>query len=446
VSKARKGCKKSNLDTIHGIPIRPKCSLSPAEGQFPVQYIYGHLMVAVGGNTQQQKEGVAMRIYFLALGALVVVCMGCAGVDNLGVLKPNEYVAPPAAMMQRPGPMVDGPGPGVLGVLAQPGGGAMMPGPMQATQVKFLGQNGMSVGWLVGDALARNQKYVPGRADFPQSAVYQLVFENIPGDGWEGVSLYPTLEVRSAHPNTMAYLAHNTVPVELTNEDLEHIRGNNMVTKVIYLPDPKYQARAMAGVETLVSTTLDPGIDPVQQAERMGTIMVVLRVGNKEVALEQQVADASGNVRPVSYKIYDGDAGQYSRPTPIATIPADIQGVPGAMIAAGHGMPGQPIMPVAGMGPTPAWGMPQTGTPIGLVGPPHLPLGGPAGLKSHTIRNLSDNRIPDPVDHMLIDVQHNPGYSLPEPVRHIQYRESHPVHRPGTVSTPQSQASQVYGF
>ncbi|MFN9973873.1 MAG: hypothetical protein ACK58T_28670, partial [Phycisphaerae bacterium] len=67
-------------------------------------------MVAVGGNTQQQKEGVAMRIYFLALGALVVVCMGCAGVDNLGVLKPNEYVAPPAAMMQRPGPMVDGPG------------------------------------------------------------------------------------------------------------------------------------------------------------------------------------------------------------------------------------------------------------------------------------------------------------------------------------------------
>jgi hypothetical protein len=47
---------------------------------------------------------------------------------------------------------------------------------------------------------------------------------------------------------------------------------------------------------------------------------------------------------------------------------------------------------------------------------------------------------------MLIDVQHNPGYSLPEPVRHIQYRESHPVHAPGQVSTPQSRASQVYGF
>ena len=62
-----------------------------------------------------------MRYYFLALGALVVVCMGCAGVDGQSVLKTNEYVAPPAAMMQRPGPMVDGPGPGVMGMLAQPG-------------------------------------------------------------------------------------------------------------------------------------------------------------------------------------------------------------------------------------------------------------------------------------------------------------------------------------
>ena len=75
-----------------------------------------------------------MRYYFLALGALVVVCMGCAGygghgglgsaggAGGHGLLHNNEYVAPPAAMMQHPGPMVDGPGPGVLGMPAQPGG------------------------------------------------------------------------------------------------------------------------------------------------------------------------------------------------------------------------------------------------------------------------------------------------------------------------------------
>ncbi len=368
-----------------------------------------------------------MRYYFLGLGALAVVCMGCAGVDGQSVLKTDEYIAPPAAMMQHPGPMVDGPGPGVMGMLAQPGAGMVAAVPSMPTQIMFMGQDGMAVGWAVGDVIARNQRYMPGRADFPQSAVYQLVFSNIPGEGWEGKSLYPTLEVRSAHPNTMSYLAHNTVPVEITNEDLEHVRSNNMVTKVIYLPDPQYQARAIAGVETLVSTTLDPGIDPIQQAEKMGTVMVVLRVGNKEIDFEEaKTIDAAGNVQPVNFVVYDGDAGQYSPPTPIATIPGDVQGVPGAMIAAGGGMPGQPIVPVAGMGPTPAWGMPMTGTPIGLVGPPHLPLGGPAGLQSHTIRNRSQNRIPEPVDHMLIDVEHDPGYSIPEPVRHIQYKESHP--------------------
>lgn len=387
-----------------------------------------------------------MKYYFLALGALVVVCMGCAGVDGhgQGILRSNEYVAPPAAMMQRPGPMVDGPGPGVMGMLAQPGGemGGMGAPPM-STQVKFIGQDGMSVGWMSGSVIARNQRFVPGRADFPQGAIYQLVYSSIPGEGWEGQSLYPTLEVRAGHPNTFAYLQHNTVPVELTDEDLEHIRGNNMVTKVIYLPDPQFQARAIAGVETLVSTTLDPGVDPIQQAERMGSIMVVLRVGNKEMNFEEAQLQADGSVTPVSFQTADGDVGEYLPPSPIGFIPADVRGVPGAMIAAGGGYPGQSA-PVSGMGPTPVWGMPMSSTPIGLPGPPHLPLGGPAGLKSHTMRNMSKNHMPDPVDHMLIDVEHNPGYSVPEPVKYIDYKETHPVYGPGQVSTPQGQGQGAY--
>jgi hypothetical protein len=386
-----------------------------------------------------------MRYYFLALGALVVVCMGCAGIDGQSVVSSNQHVAPPAAMLQHPGPMVDGPGPGVMGMLAQPGG--MMAAPPMSTQVKFLADEGMSVGWLSGSVLASNQIIAPGRADFPQGAIYQLVFSNIPGEGWEGKSLYPTLEVRTGHPNTLAYLQHNAVPVELTEEDIEHIRSNNMVTKVIYLPEPEFQARAIAGVETLVSTTLDPGVDPIAQAERMGTIMLVLRVGNKEMNFDepQLAPQPDGSVQPVSFTRMDGEAGQYVPPTPIGIIPADVQGVPGAMIAAGGGAPGMPV-PVSGMGPTPVWGMPITATPIGLPGPPHLPLGGPAGLQSHTIRNLSDNRMPEPVDHMLIDVEHSPGYSVPAPVKHIQYKETNPVYAPGEVAHPQSRAAGVYGF
>ena len=383
-----------------------------------------------------------MRYYFLALGALVVVCTGCSTLDTAGsssLLANREHVAPPASMMARPGPMVDGPGPGVLGMLAHPGAGAGGVAPAMPTQVKFLGPQTMTVGWQAGPGFARNQLASGEYYDFQQAAVYQLMLEGVELPGSPVRPLYPTLEVRSAHPTTLAYLQHNAVPVEVTEEDLEHVNSSNMVTKVIYLPDPEYQARAIAGVETLVSTTLDPGIDPVQQAERMGTVMLILRFGNKDLQPPASVMGANGNISQVSYTMLDGQEGGVAPPTPIRSLQGGLPGgVPAAMIAAGGGMPGQPTMPVAGMGSMPPWGMPITGTPIGLPGPAHLPLGGPAGLKSHTVRNLSPNRIPDPVDHQLIDVKHNPGYSVPKPVKHIQYTENHPVFGEGQLSAPVS--------
>ena len=149
-----------------------------------------------------------------------------------------------------------------------------------------------------------------------------------------------------------------------------------------------------------------------------------------------------GSISQVSYRVLDGQQGQVAPPMPIRFLNQNAGGgVPSAMIAAGGGVPGQPVQPVAGMGAMPPWGMPMTGTPIGLVGPPHLPFGRPAGLRSHTIRNLSNNRMPEPTRDLLIDVKHKPGYSVPEPVRHIQYTEDNPVFAPGEVAHPISGGS-----
>ncbi len=63
--------------------------------------------------------------------------------------------------------------------------------------------------------------------------------------------------------------------------------SGNFVTKVIYLPDPEFQELALAGVETLVSTRLDPGVDPIVEADRRGSILAIIRLGNKDL----QVAD-----------------------------------------------------------------------------------------------------------------------------------------------------------
>lgn len=389
------------------------------------------------------QEGIAMRYYFLALGALVVVCTGCAGIDTSGsgILADKNYVAPPSSMMARPGPMVDGPGPGVLGMAPMPGAGMgpmgpSMQGPPLSTQVRFIGDaiDGCLVGWQAGAVFADNQLTVPAAYDFHQSAVYQLKLSDIPGA--EGVDLYPTLEVRAAHPTTLAYLQHNAIPLEITEEDLQHVNGSNMVTKVIYLPDPDFQSRAIQGVETLVSTRLEPGIDPVQQAEQMGTIMLILRFGNKNLQPAASVMAPDGSIAPVAYHSYDGNADEMAPPIPIRFIQQAGNGVPNAMIAAGGGFPGQPSMPVAGMGAMQPWGMPITATPFGLPGPPHLPYGGKAGLKSHTIRNLTKVDIPEPEEHLLYDVKHKPGYRLPQTPSHIKYTETNPVFRPGEVAIP----------
>jgi hypothetical protein len=388
-----------------------------------------------------------MKVYFLALGTLVIVCVGCAH-DMAHVAHKDEYHAPPAAMLAHPGPMVGGPGPGVMSIppsalAAMPVGPGCPPGMMgmgmpiapRSTQVKFLGPEGMAIGWQIGGAFAESQITAPGRYNFFQGATYRLKLVGVPGR--EGLVLYPSLHVYPEHPTTAAYLAHNAIPVRVTDEDLDQIETNNFVTKVIYLPDAKYQELAIAGVEELVSTRLAPGQDPIQEADRRGTIMAVVRIGNLDLEMPGAPGGLAQNGGEGQMELVDGELGQFQPPMPIGDYRAFGGGVPGDMMMGGPAGPGcPPYNPIAGVGGVPMYGMPVTGTPIGLPGPPHIPLGRPAGLRSHTVRNLTSYDVGEPVKDMLIDVKHDPGIRLPHPVNHIQYTETHPVYRQDELSQP----------
>ncbi len=376
-----------------------------------------------------------MKYYFLALGTVVVVCVGCA-MDGHQLSHKGEYHAPPAEMLQRPGPMVDGPGPGVIPMMLPP---PVMPVALSTTQVRFVGPDGMHIGWQIPNGYAENQLVAPGSYNFVQGAMYRLKLTNVPGR--EDLALYPTLQVYPSQPATEAYLTHVKVPVQITNEDLDQIESNNFVTKVIYLPDAKFQELAIANVETLVSTRLDPGIDPVQEADKRGTIMAVLRIGNKDEEMPASVPTArgDGDVDQVSYNQVDGDQGAYVPPLPIGPAGKFQPPIPGAMMMAGSGYPGQPTVdPISGVN-MPAWGMPIVGTPIGLPGPTHLPLGGPAIVKSHTVLNSTKQNIPQSSGHVLINVEHKPGISMPAPVDYVKYTEKHPVYAPGELAYPAGQ-------
>ncbi len=427
-----------------------------------------------------------MKYYFLALGTIIVVCVGCTTPGGQ-LLERGKYTAPPAAMMQRPGPMVDGPGPGVL-TMFQPPQPAFS---AKTSAIRFMNPIGMEVGWAVQGGFADNQVVTPGRYNFRQGATYRLKLDKIPDR--PGLVLYPTLQIYPSHPSTDAYLSHCSIPLELTDEDLDQVESNNFVTKVLYLPEARYQDLAIAGVETIVSTKLNPGVDPVHEADRRGTIMAVLRVGNMDFETPsagpmgvlgapqqnpgampapgmmpavpgampanpagpslmpalpedgQAAASAEGGIQQTQYQAQanaqaqaaNPQQRQFLPPMPISTMGggSGMLGVPNPMIVGGPTPPGQPPMhPVAGMGTIPPWGMTTTATPIGLPGPAHLPLGGAAGLRSHTIRNSTKVDIGEPVPHMLIDVKHKPGYRLPKPVRRIQYEETHPQYDNGEAS------------
>jgi hypothetical protein len=329
------------------------------------------------------------------------------------VATPHTNVLPPAAMLQHPGPGVEGPGPGVIvpasyeAALADAGAAGGAGGPMVAgmsaptSQIGFIGPDGMQVRWDISASggFDSSPLVAPGRYDFPQGGIYRLKVTDIPGR--EGLELYPTLEVAPVSPRTAAYLDHNAIPFQLTEEDLDQVTSGNFVTKVVYLPDPCFQELAVAGVETLVSTRLDPGVDPVVEADRRGSILAIIRIGNKDL-------QSTGN----------GDG---------TTIASAGGGTPVGM-AAPLGMPcgGDPsqLPPafVAGM-TAPQYGMPITGTPIGLPGPAHIPLGIPAGLQKHSITNHTKMHIPPPSRELKLHVQQYPGLSYPKPAHRAYIAE-----------------------
>ena len=60
----------------------------------------------------------------------------------------------------------------------------------------------------------------------------------------------------------------------------------------------------------------------------------------------------------------------------------------------------------------PQYGMPMCGTPIGLPGPPHVPLGVPAGLQRHEIVNHTCVCLPEPTARGADRREAEPGLLL----------------------------------
>lgn len=163
------------------------------------------------------------------------------------------------------------------------GGGAGGVPQAKRTEVRFAGPTGMKISWYAPNPDGRpgfspNQLEAPARYNFVQAAIYRLKLSDIPNR--PGVDLYPTLEVVPSNAKTDAFLAHSAVPVTFTDEDFEQVASGNFLVKVIYLPDPQFQDVASTGPDEVVSTRLEPGVDPIAEAHKRGSILLIVRLGN----------------------------------------------------------------------------------------------------------------------------------------------------------------------
>jgi hypothetical protein len=243
------------------------------------------------------------------------------------------------------------------------------------SQVYFLDPDGMNVGWQNGSGPNGERTYlasqlvVPARYNFNQGYIYRLKLSNIPSRA--GVALYPTIEVAPTTPATDAYLAHNAIPVQFTAEDFDQvIDGGNFVTKVIYLPDPKYQELAVSGVETLVSTRLEPGVDPVLEADKRGTILLIVRLGAIDLEMPGSpvagapIAAPAATGAPLAAPVTEVPPGNLPpgvTPPPAApapTVPVDTAPAPAVAPAPAPGVgavpaPKPPAVPAAPAPPAP---------------------------------------------------------------------------------------------
>lgn len=350
-------------------------------------------------------------------GLVLVVVVGVGIIA--GCKGPFQQNLPPTQQLMEMGPGVGGPGPGVQTAYAP----MLAPSQVPVSQIHFIGPEGMQVSWDVSapGAFDSEPLVCPGRYNFPQGAIYRLKLTNIPGR--PGVELYPTLEVAPAMPRTEAFIAHNAVPVQFTEEDFDQVLSGNFVTKVVYLPDPNYQELAIAGVETLVSTRLDPGVDPIVEADRRGSILCVIRLGNRDL---QVPGDAANSPEVIQAGAQTNGMGLQGTPfAPMATV------------AGGGTVPMDYISGVTG----PQYGMPISGTPIGLPGPPHVPLGGPAGLQKHVMRNYTHVHIPQPTEKVRINVKQSPGMNYPRPANHMWIHEQ-TLPGPTVYRQPQAYATE----
>lgn len=145
----------------------------------------------------------------------------------------------------------------------------------------------------------------PHAAGLLVGATYRVRISDMPE--FPGVKLYPTIEVldRLHPPNGMRY--EFPVPVELTGEDIRLALRGHLVTRVVFLEEPRLSA-GNEQTRPMMVRDLDPRTNALAEADRSGRPMVILRLGSRGAPSEDSPGFFNLGKQPIEFSRPDSPA------------------------------------------------------------------------------------------------------------------------------------------
>jgi hypothetical protein len=320
-----KGGKPAVFTGPYGEPIvpgnNPRVGMSP--GLAPAGYAY------ISGNNPKAGTDLVQAGY---LNTENDPTMYAPGQSQIKQGSHGNKIGPPTAPYHEhtrgitPVPAVGPPG-AVAAIGANPFRMPQQPNNMR-TSVNFASPDGMRITWYGPNGWNEQPLFAPARYNFLQGGVYRLRLSSIV-NRLEKV-YYPTIEIIPAQETTATYLAHSSVPVTFTDEDFEQVDSGNFLVKVVYLPNLANQDLAtVAGPNELISTRLEPGVDPIVEAQRRGTILMIVRLGNIDLNAPNSPAMDAPNPNMMPYPNFGGPpTGPMGPPPNVIPIPYPKQSMP----------------------------------------------------------------------------------------------------------------------
>ena len=123
----------------------------------------------------------------------------------------------------------------------------------------------------------------PHAAGLLVGATYRVGISDMPE--FPGVQVYPTIEVIDRLHPPLGRRYEFPVPVELTGEDIRLALQGKLVTRVVFLEEPRLSA-GNEQTKPMMVRDLDPRANALAEADRTGRPMVILRLGSRRAPAE----------------------------------------------------------------------------------------------------------------------------------------------------------------